>query len=83
MNASIITPKTTATTAKNLIADKGYGRAENDQILEDRGIQAFIQYRHWDQEQKKRSKKYRYKWWRISPMMKMLNCATCPEGNHV
>jgi hypothetical protein len=64
---------------KNLITDKGYGSAENYQILEDRGIQAFIKYRHWDQEQKKRSKKYRYKWWRFT-YDEDADCFTCPEG---
>ena len=48
---------------KNLIADKGYGSTENYDDCEKKDIDAYIKYTHWDLEKKKRSKKYRYRWW--------------------
>lgn len=49
----------------HVIADKGYGSYENYRELEQRQIEALIKYPHWDQEKKKRSKKYRYRPWRF------------------
>ena len=47
---------------KNLIADKGYGSTENYDGCENKNVDAYIKYTHWDLEKKKRSKKYRYRW---------------------
>ena len=62
-----------------LIADKGYASVQNYQDLEDKTIEAYIKYPHWDQEKKKRSKKYRYRSWRFQ-FDEPNNELICPEG---
>lgn len=64
---------------KSLIADKGYASIENYAKCEEKDIDAYIKYPHWDQEKKKRSKKYRYRWWNFKYDVKS-DQFTCPEG---
>ena len=65
-----------------VIADKGYGSYENYRELENRNIQALIKYPHRDQEQKKRSKRYRYRSWRFS-YDEQHDQLQCPEGKRL
>jgi transposase len=67
---------------ENLVADKGYGSYENYRELEKRNIGALIKYPHWEQEKKKRSKKYRYRTWRFF-YDEVRDEVTCPEGQRL
>jgi hypothetical protein len=67
---------------ENLVADKGYGSYENYRELEKRNIRALIKYPHWEQEKKRRSKKYRYRSWRFF-YDEQRDEVTCPEGQRL
>lgn len=63
----------------NVIADKGYGSLENYETLESNNIEAYIKYSYWEQEEKKRSKKYRYRSWNFKYNADQ-DELICPEG---
>lgn len=65
---------------ENCVADKGYGSISNYQEMEQRDVAAYIKYSHWEQEKKKRSKKYRYRSWKFTYDQER-NVMFCPEGN--
>jgi transposase len=63
-----------------VIADAGYGSEENYAYLEKEGIEAYVKYNYFDDEQRKggsKSQRYRTKNWPYDPEKDIF---ICPEG---